>query len=181
MVVVFFGISLSHWAENLRQDLADRELEEKYLHGLRIDLKKDLEELSRYRSIRVGQIKAAQANLRAFRGEPVKPDSFLANFVATSMEHHFSPNVNTYKEIINSGHFRLLTNVSLKAEFFSLMNLYDQLNKMDFYLQRDWCSFKYEKIFGTIDLEEVIGFFPGGSPTPAVAHLQSDIPALVRN
>lgn len=127
LIVIFVGITLSFWAENVRQDMEDKKLEKKYLQGLLFDLKKDLTEVERYRTIRLGQIRGAQSNLRAFRGDPIEKDSFLINFVVTSMEHHFLPHVNTYKEILNSGHLRLLTDDSLKAELLALMSLYDQL------------------------------------------------------
>ena len=120
LIIIFLGITLSFWVENYREDLEEIKIERKYLEGLIIDLERDKESLISWKEIRQRQQNSGFRILKFYEGEQLNVDTFYYNYYTILPFYDFIPNTNTYDEIINSGHLRLIRNQDIKNDLFDL-------------------------------------------------------------
>ncbi len=119
ILIIVFAISLSLFLERWRQRAEDRELEKKFLEGLQVDLRADLEEL-KPASARWASMKNA-ANY--FLKPEIDWNSDSTTFYSRGQLFHnvyFFPNTNRYESLKSAGKLGVIENEELQNDIIDL-------------------------------------------------------------
>jgi hypothetical protein len=110
---------------NLNNEKAEKNREQKYLANIVLDLKKDIKSLNYLLEFRRNRIIGDQKIIAHMNGIPVDNLNELSKIVVNSMmERNFTPNNTTFSELSNSGNLNLISNDSIKFLLLELEELY---------------------------------------------------------
>lgn len=159
LLVIFIGITLSFWVENFRQSNEDKKTETKYYEGFLSDLQKDKASLVELKAFYELEKKSAFTILKYYQGVPLNVDSFYYAFMGVTFARHFTPNTNTFDEVISSSNMKLLSDQSIKSEILDLRTMYSQIKAQEDHMQHDLNEYLFNNATTTIDYAEVLELF----------------------
>lgn len=154
VIIVIIGILLALEFDTWQSDTEARETELGYLHGFVEDKKIDNAKMIDFFATKEKQYRAAIEILKYYENDSaaIHIDSFLYDLYTVSAWYDFNPTSNTYNQLINSGHFELIQNETIKHQIIELREAYDQLDAYHEHLLHDYRQYLY-KIFEIIDLK----------------------------
>jgi hypothetical protein len=125
IILVVIGILIALQVNNLNNEKAEKNREQKYLANIVLDLKKDIKSLNYLLEFRRNRIIGDQKIIAHMNGIPVDNLNELSKIVVNSMmERNFTPNNTTFSELSNSGNLNLISNDSIKFLLLELEELY---------------------------------------------------------
>jgi len=125
IILVMIGILLALQVNNWNIARTDKIQETKYLNNIKLDLQKDLANLSYQLDFRNKKYKGTQKLIEQLNGLPIDNLTELTyNVTNTLMEERFTPNNTTYNELSSSGNLNLISNDSIKMLLLELQEHY---------------------------------------------------------
>ena len=120
IIIIVFAISLSLFLERWRQNKDERDLERKFLQGLKTDLATDLQELRSASAKWISMKEAANYFLKP--QDKILWSSDSVNFHAYKLFHnvYFFPNTNRYEALKSTGKIEVIENEQLRNDVIDL-------------------------------------------------------------
>ena len=125
LLMLVVGINIALWFEGRFEDMQEARTEVQYLEGLRDDLRKDLANLASIieqnnrKTARLAEIVPALPSLAT-----ASPEVQASTMFEPSSYVFFEPSDFTYRSMIESGDFRLLSDAEIKAGILRLIRHY---------------------------------------------------------
>ena len=125
LLMLVVGINIALWFEGRFEDMEEARTEVQYLEGLRDDLRKDLANLASIieqnnrKTDRLAEIVPALPSLAT-----ASPEVQASTMFEPSSYVFFEPSDFTYRSMIESGDFRLLSDAEIKAGILRLVRQY---------------------------------------------------------
>jgi len=125
LLMLVVGINIALWFEGRFEDMQEARTEVQYLEGLRDDLRKDIASLAsimeqnNQKTARLAEIVPALPALAE-----ASPEVQAATMFEPSSYVFFEPSDFTYRSMIESGDFRLLSDTEVKAGILRLVRHY---------------------------------------------------------
>lgn len=125
LLMLVVGINIALWFEGRFEDMQEARTEVQYLEGLRDDLHKDIANLASIieqnnrKTARLAEIVPALSSLAE-----ASPEVQAATMFEPSSYVFFEPSDFTYRSMIESGDFRLLSDAEIKAGILRLVRQY---------------------------------------------------------
>lgn len=153
LVVIFVGVALAFAVENLREDLNERAVGDRYLNDFRQDLQADAQMLQAQIETRRTQLKNALTVLEFYEGRAVEPQLFFEAFYPAMLSFSARPNRNTLTEVLNSGSLRLIRDDRIRTGLLDLYATYDDIAATEAHMARDFDVYLYDPTFSSIPLQ----------------------------
>jgi hypothetical protein len=153
LVIVFVGVAPAFAVENLREDLNERAVGERYLAGFRADLLADLEMLRSQKDARSDQLQNAMVVLEFFEGRSLDPQQFFEAYNPAMYQLYTVPNRNTMDEVLSSGGLRLIRNAEVRSRLLDLYVTYVRIAKLEEHMVRDFDMYLYDPTFSSIRID----------------------------
>jgi len=131
ILMIVVGINVALWFEGWFDELSDRESEQQYLLELRVDLQTDIEELDRaiaQNTAKVDRLKSLVENYAELSTQNV--DTVAQAIFEPSSYSFFQPSDVTYRSLIESGDFRLISDSDLKKGLLKLTRRWNEIETL---------------------------------------------------
>ncbi|MFC1887229.1 hypothetical protein ACFLYK_00295 [Candidatus Cloacimonadota bacterium] len=116
LLVIFIGISLAFFSENLRESYKEKQLGKKFLQSFHNELLEDRVVLERTIEINSRKINRADNFIQKIMTDEVVMDTLFLVISNIAQTNHSSTQTVTYESIINSGNLDLITDFNLKEK-----------------------------------------------------------------
>ncbi len=157
IVLVVVGILIALQINNWNEHQKELEKEINYLHNVKKDLSKAIEQIDAYIVKRESQIISSRLVLEHFEGKPVDdPSIFNKNAINVYTWRKFFLSLNTYKELTNSGNLSLISNDSIKNGLLDLEELYQVMKDEEDHFRFDAENLLYLPQFETTDMNPLV-------------------------
>ncbi|RKE92146.1 DUF6090 family protein [Ichthyenterobacterium magnum] len=127
IVLVVIGILIALQINNSNNKKIETQREFKYLTNIKLDLKKDVENLEYSIDFRQKKSLGIEKIIRQINGQPIQDlNETTYNVINTLNQERFQPSNVTYNDLVNSGNMNLISNDSIKIYLFELSLHYQQ-------------------------------------------------------
>ncbi|MEZ5463521.1 DUF6090 family protein [Dokdonella sp.] len=157
IVLVVIGILIALQINNYNDAREERARELRYLVNIRADLVANISEMDRYLATRTELVASAQRIIRHFEGEAIEDlSAFNADGVGIySWQRYYQIN-NTFRELINSGNFALLSNDRIKHGLLDLESQYLKMKGEEDHFRFDAETLLYNPLYESMDLTPIV-------------------------
>ena len=157
MLLVVLGILIALYINNRNQIAQERKVEIKYLQSLKQDLRKDSVSLNNFKYIRNDLIKTIRSLLEmADSGNYDDPESTYNQMVKIGLWYSFKPNENTFRELINSGNFSIISNDSIRTYLMEINAINEDIISQREHMRRDFDQYVYDPWFTSVKFSNII-------------------------
>ena len=155
-VIVIIGSIIGAFAlDRWNDSQSEAKKEKSYLSSLKIDLQKDLQQLSSMREFREGKIESCKTLLNfSSESDFENQEIFFQNMVNVFLWLEFSPNNNTIKELISTGNLSMIKNKAITDRIMSLDWKLEELYTLRDHSRREFDKYLYDRLGLYIDLNE---------------------------
>ncbi len=156
IILVVIGILIALQINNWNEAKKTRVKEVTYLTNLKNDLVLTNLEIDQYISIRTQRADAAQNVVEHYNGKPVKDwNEFNKHTIDVYTWQRFYPIDNTYRELMNSGNFAIISNDLIKNELLTVDKLYKKLKYTEDHFRYDAEITLYEPSYEMTDIHSL--------------------------
>lgn len=157
IVLIVAGILIALQISNWNSARQDRAKEMSYLTNIRADLAGSIREIDRQLAERNERIAGAKRILAHFNGQPITDASaFNADSVNIYSWERFYLGDNTYRELVSSGNFALLSNPAIKRQLLNVEALYGKMKSEEDHYRFDTETALYKPLYDIADTEAMI-------------------------
>ena len=132
LLIIFAGISISLLIDDWRQRRADEELAMEYLRLMYVDVTEDLENLAESAmASRISKMDDCRVLLSAMHypdSVTLSDEDFRHKFAWVLRLDKFVSSDNTYRDLISTGNFKLITNSAIKDNIYTYYKTLEELN-----------------------------------------------------
>ena len=155
---ILIALQLNDWDMHKASEI--RELH--YLKAIRLDLQMDLKRLAELEAFRIAKKQGNTEILHHLEGEPIYDLTRLTKLVIQSLkEQTFTPNNNTYLEMVSSGNLNVIQSDSVRLLLLDL----EGLNKTNrFYIEHetfDYREYISKPAFNELHISKMFPVFTG--------------------
>ena len=179
IILVVIGILIALQINNSNNKRIETEREFKYLTNIRLDLKKDLENLEYNIDFRRKKSLGTEKLISQINGQPIQDlNETTYNVVNTLYQERFQPSNVTYNDLVSSGNMNLISNDSIKIHLFELSLLYQQNL---FNIEHETAEYEEnisKTIFRLTNIEQMKPVFLGEKTVEQVNITKEDFKAL---
>ena len=179
IILVVIGILIALQINNSNNKRIETEREFKYLTNIRLDLKKDLENLEYNIDFRRKKSLGTEKLISQINGQPIQDlNETTYNVVNTLYQERFQPSNVTYNDLVSSGNMNLISNDSIKIHLFELSLLYQQNL---FNIEHETAEYEEnisKSIFRLTNIEQMKPVFLGEKTVEQVNITKEDFKAL---
>jgi len=179
IILVVIGILIALQINNSNNKRIETEREFKYLKNIRLDLKKDLENLEYNIDFRRKKSLGTEKLISQINGQPIQDlNETTYNVVNTLYQERFQPSNVTYNDLVSSGNMNLISNDSIKIHLFELSLLYQQNL---FNIEHETAEYEEnisKSIFRLTNIEQMKPVFLGEKTVEQVNITKEDFKAL---
>ncbi|HPE98424.1 MAG: hypothetical protein H6548_12180 [Chitinophagales bacterium] len=160
IVLVMIGILLALRVNNNNIARVEHERETKYLQNIRLDLDKDVENLTFLIDFRADRIQSLDRLITYCDGiQPQDPDSLALDVIMSLYEYWFNPSNVTVKDLLGSGNMNLIRNASIKEKLFDLELLYQSNTSNLEHETYEYQQYLSKPIFTHADVDKMAQIF----------------------
>jgi hypothetical protein len=154
IILVVAGILIALQINNANEARLERQKELRYLANLKVDLEYTIRELDRFIETRERRIESGQRIIDYFNGRPVENlQDFAYDNVLVQVWQRYYQNINTYKELVNSGNLGIISSQDIKNALMDLDLLYEKMKGDEDHMRFDFEGYVYAPFFDAVDIE----------------------------
>lgn len=154
ILLVVIGILVALQINNANEIHKIRNKELVYLNNIKTDLQLNKISLDEFIKAREASNRSVEIVLEIFEGmREIDLNEFNLNTVNVMIWYPFHQNDNTYRELMNSGNFAIISNKLIKNKLQDNESNYKRIAFIENEMQQDYETYLYEPFFSIADLQ----------------------------
>ncbi|WP_421763964.1 DUF6090 family protein [Ekhidna sp.] len=129
LVIVIVGVTIAFWLNTRAESIKENQTLKNYYTELLSDLKQDSVLLANSIKLNERKVNLMVRAMGLYGQVPVNRDSIFIYSQQVGNYYFFEPNDITYQSMINSGDFKLISNLELKRQLVSLYHRYETIEE----------------------------------------------------
>ena len=163
IILVVIGILIALQINNWNEVRKERAREVNYLQNVKADLVSELENNNQFATYRFEKAKTCALLLRSVAPTTIKGvQEYTDKYEHVFIWNTFTPNNNTFRELLSSGNLSLLTNNSIKNALQELEKRYVAIAMGEEHMRREYEAYLYDT---NVENVAALSFFDLSKPT----------------